>query len=76
MCVAHSFSLLCSIPLCGYNIISSSILPLMDISLVCTLGAITIGAARDRNILVMTNVCISVGYMPRSGITGFGMDYV
>lgn len=48
----------------------------MDISLVCILGAITIGAARNRNILVMTNVCISVGYMPRSGIAGFGMDYV
>lgn len=29
---------------------------------------VTLGDARKRNILVMTHVCIPVGYMPRSGL--------
>lgn len=74
--VAHSFSLPCSIPRCGYKIMCSYLLPLMDILVVSTLGAITISAARNRNILVMTQVFISVGYMCSSGIAGHGMDCV
>lgn len=57
---AYSFSLPYSIPLCDYNIICPSVLPVMDIRVDSSSEAVTIGAGRDRNILVMIHLRVGL----------------